>query len=94
MDEPTSALDPVAAEDVLSTLSRLVHDLGLTVVLAEHRLERVVHHADGIVLVTDGTVSPVLDPAVAMALSPVAPPVIELGRALRWDCLLYTSRCV
>ena len=92
MDEPTSALDPVAAEDVLSTLSRLVHDLGLTVVLAEHRLERVVHHADGIVLVTDGRVSPVLDPAVAMTRSPVAPPVIELGRALGWEPLPLSVR--
>ena len=41
LDEPTSALDPTAAEDVLATLTRLVHDLGLTVLLAEHRLERV-----------------------------------------------------
>ena len=31
LDEPTSALDPIAAEDVLATLHRLVHDLGLTV---------------------------------------------------------------
>ena len=46
LDEPTSALDPVAAEDVLAALHRLVHDLGITVVLAEHRLERVIHHAD------------------------------------------------
>ncbi|MEO6509639.1 MAG: ABC transporter ATP-binding protein, partial [Nocardioides sp.] len=42
LDEPTSALDPTAAEDVLATLTRLVHDLGVSVVLAEHRLERVV----------------------------------------------------
>ena len=42
LDEPTSALDPTAAEDVLATLTRLVHDLGVTVLLAEHRLERVV----------------------------------------------------
>ena len=28
LDEPTSALDPTAAEDVLATLTRLVHDLG------------------------------------------------------------------
>ena len=42
LDEPTSALDPVAAEDVVSLLSRLVHDLGITVVMAEHRMERVV----------------------------------------------------
>src|SRR5271154_1329962 len=39
-DEPTSALDPAAAEEVLNALARLVHDLGLTVVIAEHRLER------------------------------------------------------
>ena len=42
LDEPTSALDPTAAEDVLAILSRLVHDVGMSVVLAEHRLERVV----------------------------------------------------
>ncbi len=41
LDEPTSALDPVAAEEVLSILHRLVHDLGLTVIISEHRLERV-----------------------------------------------------
>ncbi|MEO7446928.1 MAG: ABC transporter ATP-binding protein, partial [Humibacillus sp.] len=41
LDEPTSALDPVAAEEVLASLHRIVHDLGVTVVLAEHRLERV-----------------------------------------------------
>ena len=52
LDEPTSALDPTAAEDVLATLTRLVHDLGLTVLLAEHRLERVVPFADRICLLT------------------------------------------
>ena len=41
LDEPTSSLDPTAAEEVLATITRLVHDLGVTVVLAEHRLERV-----------------------------------------------------
>ena len=51
LDEPTSALDPLAAEEVLATLQRLVHDLGMTVVLAEHRLERVVQYADRVVLV-------------------------------------------
>ena len=54
LDEPTSALDPLAAEEVLATLQRLVHDLGLTVVLAEHRLERVVQYADRVVLVPGG----------------------------------------
>ena len=52
LDEPTSALDPTAAEDVLATLTRLVHDLGVSVLLAEHRLERVVPFADRMVLLT------------------------------------------
>ena len=41
LDEPTSQLDPQAAEHVIAALQRLVHDQGLTVLLAEHRLERV-----------------------------------------------------
>ncbi|AKT52094.1 ABC transporter ATP-binding protein [Arsenicicoccus sp. oral taxon 190] len=92
LDEPTSALDPVAAEDVLSSVTRLVHDLGLTVVLAEHRLERVVHHADGIVVVADGRSSDVLAPAAAMLRSPVHPPVVGLGRALGWSPLPLSVR--
>ena len=57
LDEPTSALDPTAAEEVLATLTRLVHDLGLSVLMAEHRLERVVPFADRMVLLTgDGRV--------------------------------------
>ncbi len=92
LDEPTSALDPVAAEEVLSALHRLVHDLGYTVVLAEHRLERVVQHADRIVLVRDGIVSAPLDPAEAMALSPVHPPIVELGRRMGWSPLPLTIR--
>ncbi len=92
LDEPTSALDPVAAEEVLAALQRLVHDLGMTVVLAEHRLERVVHHADRIILVDDGVVSPLLEPATAMTTSAVHPPVVELGRQLGWSPLPLSVR--
>ena len=92
LDEPTSALDPVAAEDVLASLHRLVHDLGLTVVLAEHRLERVIHHADQVVLVRDGAVSGLLHPAEAMLASTIFPPVIGLGRALGWSPLPLSVR--
>jgi energy-coupling factor transporter ATP-binding protein EcfA2 len=52
LDEPTSALDPTAAEDVLATLTRLVHDLGVSVLLAEHRLERVIPFVDRMALLT------------------------------------------
>ena len=93
LDEPTSALDPTAAEDVLATLTRLVHDLGVSVLLAEHRLERVVPFADRICLVTatDGSLV-VGEPAEVLATSPVVPPLVELGRAAGWSPLPLTVR--
>ncbi len=91
LDEPTSALDPGAGEEVLAALTRLVHDLGLTVLLAEHRLERVVQYADRIATVAGGLVT-VTDPAEAMVDSPVAPPVVELGRMAGWRPLALSVR--
>ncbi len=93
LDEPTSALDPAAAEDVLAALTRLVHDLGLTVVLAEHRLERVVQYADRVVFVP-GRGRPVESgaPAEMLARTPVAPPVVELGRLAGWSPLPLSVR--
>ena len=86
LDEPTSALDPAAAEEVLAALTRLVHDLGMTVVLAEHRLERVVPFADRTVLVPGGGAPPVIGPTEeVLASSPVAPPIVELARVAGWN---------
>jgi energy-coupling factor transport system ATP-binding protein len=92
LDEPTSALDPTAAEEVLATLARLVHDLGVSVLMAEHRLERVVPFADRVALLPgDGSVlsGP---PGDVLAVSPVVPPIVELGRALGWSPLPMTVR--
>jgi energy-coupling factor transport system ATP-binding protein len=93
LDEPTSALDPPAAEEVLAALHRLVHDLGLTVLLAEHRLERVVQFADRVVLLRGRDRPPIVgDPASVLADAPVAPPVVELGRLVGWSPLPLTIR--
>jgi energy-coupling factor transport system ATP-binding protein len=93
LDEPTSALDPPAAEEVLAALQRLVHDLGLTVLLAEHRLERVVQYADRLVHVPgDGVALQVGTPAEVMATAPIAPPVVELGRLAGWSPLPLSIR--
>ena len=92
LDEPTSALDPTSAEEVVAAVVRLVHDLGVTVVMAEHRLERVLQHADRLVLVAgDGTV---VDgaPATLMADAVVAPPLVELGRWAGWSPLPLSIR--
>ncbi|USA03393.1 ATP-binding cassette domain-containing protein [Streptomyces lydicamycinicus] len=93
LDEPTSALDPAAAEEVLSVLQRLVHDLGTTVLLAEHRLERVVQYADQVILLPSPGAPPVMGaPADIMAVSPVHPPVVALGRLAQWSPLPLSVR--
>ncbi|WP_254666064.1 ABC transporter ATP-binding protein [Streptomyces sp. WMMB 322] len=93
LDEPTSALDPAAAEEVLAVLQRLVHDLGTTVLMAEHRLERVVHYADQVLLLPEpGAPARLGDPAGQMDVSPVRPPVVELGRLAGWSPLPLSVR--
>jgi energy-coupling factor transport system ATP-binding protein len=93
LDEPTSALDPAAAEEVLSALARLVHDLGMTVLMAEHRLERVLPFADRMVLVPgNGAPLVVGPPAEVMREAPVAPPLVQLGRYLGWSPLPLSVR--
>jgi energy-coupling factor transport system ATP-binding protein len=74
-------------------LARLVHDLGLTVVMAEHRLERVVPFADRIVVVP-GHGAPLVEglPEEIMRTSSVAPPLVELGRLVGWDPLPLSVR--
>jgi energy-coupling factor transport system ATP-binding protein len=92
LDEPTSSLDPVAAEDVLAAITRLVHDLGLTVLVAEHRIERVLQYADRVVVVPgDGRIL-AGEPAGMMATAPVAPPVVQLGRLVGWQPLPLSVR--
>ena len=85
LDEPTSQLDPQSAEDVLRALVRLNDDLGLTIVLAEHRLERIARYADRLTYLEAGQV--VADGPVRAVLPrlPVAPPLLQLAQALNWQ---------
>ena len=85
LDEPTSALDPIAAEEVLSILHRLVHDLGLTVVISEHKLERVIGFADRIIAISADGKTEIDIPEEILRNSPIAPPIVHLARALNLD---------
>ncbi len=84
LDEPTSQLDPQAAEELLTTIQRLNDDLGLTVLIAEHRLERVVQYADRLLYLPGNGSLRSFGVREAMASLPLAPPVARLGRALGW----------
>jgi len=56
LDEPTSQLDPISAAEFISTLHKLNRDLGLTIILVEHRLEEVFAIADKVVVMNQGSV--------------------------------------
>jgi len=90
LDEPTSQLDPWGAEEVLTALGRLNDDLGLTIVLAEHRLDRVVAFVDrmrllgeGGMVAAEGSPRDVLPLMHRMAV----PPVAQVGLGRGWSPL-------
>lgn len=91
LDEPTSQLDPYAAEEVLLALVRLNHELGLTILLAEHRLERILPFATRAVYLEAGQPGVIAgEPREVLRQVPVNPPVVSLGKALGWEPLPLT----
>lgn len=56
LDEPTSELDPRSAEEALNVIEKINDELGLTILLVEHRLERVIHHVDRMLLIDNGKI--------------------------------------
>lgn len=56
LDEPTAQLDPIAASSFLQALKKLNEELGLTVVLVEHRLEESFAMANKVVIMDEGKV--------------------------------------
>jgi energy-coupling factor transport system ATP-binding protein len=87
LDEPTSALDLEGASEVLRVLQKLSSEEGVTVLLAEHRISRVIAAVDS-VLVVHGDGSVTKGPtATQFNDSRFAPPIIELGVRLGWKPL-------
>src|SRR5699024_6898517 len=94
LDEPTSQLDPWAAEEVLTALTRFNEELGISIVLAEHRLERVLLHADHVRLLDHHRVTFDGSPARAAHVleTDALPPVTSLGRQLGWSSLPMSEK--
>ncbi len=92
LDEPTSQLDPESAEDVLAAVARLNAERGLTIVLAEHRLERVLAFANRMIYVPGGGHPAMVGtPRDVVGAIDLAPPVSKLGKALGWSPLPITT---
>jgi energy-coupling factor transport system ATP-binding protein len=92
LDEPTSQLDPDGARAVLDAVAAVQASTGMAMILAEHRLERVIARAtDGLFLPGDGSLmsGAVRDMLARAGRQSAAwmPPVVALGQALGWQPL-------
>jgi energy-coupling factor transport system ATP-binding protein len=91
LDEPTSQLDPHSAEDVLQALVRLNQQLDLTVLLTEHRLERVLPYAGQVVYLDKEIPGAITGkPRDVLLQVHLNPPLISLGKKLGWTPLPLT----
>ena len=104
LDEPTSQLDPIAASDFIRTLKKLNDDFGLTVLIAEHRLEELIPISDRLIALDEGKVLANAAPSAAIgeiglhsALFSAMPSAARLYRLLgeKGDCPLTVKegRC-
>ena len=57
LDEPTSFLDPMGAEQIFKVINRLNKDLGITIVLVEHRLDMISKYADRVIIMQNGRIA-------------------------------------
>lgn len=62
LDEPTAQLDPIGADDFLETVYRINKELGKTVILTEHRLDKVIPMADKLAVMEEGRLIAVDEP--------------------------------
>jgi energy-coupling factor transport system ATP-binding protein len=93
LDEPTSQLDPGSAQDVLEILVQLNRSLNLTVLVAEHRLERILPYCNQIIAF-DSSLEGVLSGPPRQVLDQIElnPPMIKLGKELVWKPLPLTLK--
>ncbi len=91
LDEPTSQLDPQSAAELLDALVRLNETLGLTVVLAEHRLERILPFVDQLIYLPDDNARVITGPPRdVLRRVPLLPPLQTLAQTLGWSPLPLT----
>ena len=89
LDEPSSELDPKSAEEVLSVVQRLNDELGITVILVEHRLDRVVHLVDRMIVLDEGRIVADGNPRAVLSNCDIAsfgagvPPIVRIVQRLR-----------
>ena len=93
LDEPTSQLDPSSAEEVLAILQHMNHEFGTTVIMIEHRLDRVLGISDELLIMSEAgkvdAAGPIRD---VLSKLPTPPPLLQVATELGWDPTPLTVR--
>jgi len=90
LDEPTSQLDPAGTSEVFAAVSDLCRQ-GMTVVMAEHKVDRIAARADRVLVLHEGKSIAFGPPRQVfaredlLALGVAIPPVTEACRRLGWQ---------
>jgi len=82
LDEPTSQLDPQSADEMLQLITSLKEDLGLTIILSEHRLERLLPFTDNMIDMNPGAKKFFGAPQTILPDMEQVPPLIEISRRM------------
>ncbi len=88
LDEPTSQLDPVSAESLLHLLKDLNEHQHLTIILSEHRLERIIPYTDHIIHLDQyGNLEAHGHPRQVFQQINIEAPLIEVAKKLGWESI-------
>jgi energy-coupling factor transport system ATP-binding protein len=80
LDEPTSQLDPASAEEILEFVLKITAQYGLTVLISEHRLERLLPYIDNIIYINQAHKVQFGHPQLILPKMSQVPPIIKIGR--------------
>jgi energy-coupling factor transport system ATP-binding protein len=83
LDEPTSQLDPQTADNLLSVITKMKEELGLTIIIAEHRLERLLPYTDNLLHLQSNSSLIFGRPREVFSQIDQVPPLIEIARKLQ-----------
>lgn len=85
LDEPTSQLDPLSADQILRLCVSMKKELGLTIIISEHRLERLLPYTDNVIHIRKDHSITTGSPKKIIPNIEAVPPVVEIAKLLQLE---------
>jgi energy-coupling factor transport system ATP-binding protein len=82
LDEPTSQLDPESADEILQLITHLKEKRNLTVIISEHRLERLLPFTDQVIYIQEDHEIESGSPISVIPTKSIAPAIVKIAKKL------------